>query len=92
MLIKDEEVIKHFFYSWLYRQGNYISHLKWTTEAKKQHEFSYSQIFLMRRWHNHVSPAGFALEAEHYGYCYHTAKKVVKDIVARKKMEELLDA
>lgn len=92
MLIKDEEAIKYYFYRWVYKDTEYYHSSKWKNESKAGQ--TYSGIFLtqMQEWHNHISVAQFCLDAEQKGFCYYTSKRVAKEIIARKKLEDLLNA
>lgn len=91
MLIKDEEAIKYYFYRWVYRDTSLFYSPKWRNESKAGQAVPGVFLNHTQKWHNHISVAQFCLDAEQKGFCYYTSKQVVKEVIARKKLEDLLN-
>lgn len=86
-IFKDPKRIKRAFYRWLY-DLKIAPSSKWKDTTANE-SFGYSTAG-MREWHQHVDPVKFAASAANYGYDYRTCIKVVGDLCAKKKMEDLL--
>lgn len=76
------------FYQWVYNPYNT---LKFKPESLCA-VYTLTTVTLMQQWYNHVSPASFAQYMENtYGHPYHNSKSIAKEIIAKKKLEELLN-
>lgn len=84
----NKEDVRHCFYKWVY--GSF-SLTKFKVESIHLYHGGSVRSF-MHNWHNHISPAMFAIYMEStYGHPFKDSRAIAKEVIAKKKLEELLN-
>ncbi len=90
MLRTKHQVATHFF-RWVYSMNTPAA--KFRNESLLRavvHEHYDPSVILMRDWHNHISASKFALYMENLGEPYKECKAIAKEILGKKRVEEML--